>query len=185
MSDPKAEAKGAAEMEPVEAKVIEKKYTHLHRMVSTLADEAAVAGSSDFDIDGFMEGILAGETDEEVFGAQELSSLASKDYLLAPFYLKEEGIKWMRSTVTNGFPFYALLTVVDQETGEEVAVNGGGMSFVSVLYRLQELNYFNPEEYPDGRLLQFVGKDTSAGYTVVLLKPVAPIKRATARAAKG
>lgn len=173
-----------AELAPVEAKVIEKKYAHLLNMVTTLNNEAMVQGSSDFDIDGFMEQILAGETDEEVFGAQELGSIASKDYLNAPFFLKADGIKWMRSTVANGFPFYALLTVRDQESGEEFMLNAGGMSATSVVYRLEELNYFNPEEYPEGRLLQFVGKPTASGNTVVLIKPVAPVKRAAARAAK-
>lgn len=179
------DSNSTATVDTIEAKVIEKKYAHVLNMVTALAEEASVPGASDFDVDGFMESILSGETDEEVFGAQELASLASKDYLNAPFLLKADGIKWMRSTIAQGFPFYALLMVTDQESGEEVVVNTGGMSSVSVIYRLEELNYFNADEHPDGRLLQFVGKPTSSGNMVVLIKPVAPVKRAAARAAKG
>lgn len=174
----------AAVSEPVEGKVLAQKFANLKNMVDTLSNEASVQGTSAFDVDAFMESILSGESEDEVWEAQELSSLASKDYTEKPFYLKPDGIKWMRSGITNGFPFYAMLTGIDQESGEEVVVNGGGTSFVSVLYRLEELDAFNAEKHPNGRLLKFVAKPTLTGNTVILLKPVSEPKTVKARAPK-
>jgi hypothetical protein len=163
-------------------------YTGLRTMIETLRKIAVTPETQTFDVDKFMEGILQGQTPDEVFEAQQLTALSSQDYLEEPFYLKADGISWRYSALADGFPFYAMITATERESGEEITVNGGGFSFVTTLFRLQTLNWFDPAKHPHdaekGQLMKFQGKRTLSGNTVVLLMPVrSPAqKRASARA---
>ena len=155
-----------------EREALEKKFVNLRRMVNQLSTEVDLEGPA-FDVDAFMERILSGETEEEVFEAQELGSIATQDYLGKPFFLRPDDVKWMRSTIEDAarwFPFYAFLKVRDLESGEMVSLNGGGTSFVTVLWRLLDMGAFNGFE-DDGRAFVLEGKKTGKGFDVVLLKP--------------
>lgn len=160
-----SEIETAAETKVLTAK---EKYPVLHRMVTQLAIETDL-GERDYDVESIMETILSGETAEEIFANQELGSIASQDYLGKPFYLKKEGITWMKSTLESGaFPFFAMIRVRDLETDEEVTINGGGTSFVSVLWKLADVGWLDDE-----KALILEGKQTGRGFTVVLVKPYA------------
>lgn len=150
------------------------KYKFMKRLVGRLATEVSLDGGfSDEEIYGFMENILSAETEEEVFARQTMGDMvASKDYLNKPFYLTSENIKWMKSSFQGGFPFYAILKVTDAESGAEVTIDGGGVSFCAVLAKLQDLRAFDGFEETKGRPMQLIGKPTSSGNTVVLVQPL-------------
>lgn len=166
--------------------VLSEQFKNMKSMIDLLKIEVSI-GEQDTstDIASIMENILSGESEEEVFARQEIGSTATKDYLNKPFALKAEDITWKASLLKGDgftFPFYALLRVTDIESGEELTLNGGGATFVSVLWKLQQLSAF--DGFENGRPLILVGKPTASGQTVVLLKPIAGSKRAAARAAK-
>ncbi len=151
--------------------------TRLAEVVETDPMEANKA-----DILAIMENILTAETPEELWARQEAGGTSSKDYINQPFTLRDEDITWKRSTIQGPttFPYYAMCKVTDVATGNDVMLNGGGFSFVSVLSKLQEFDLL------DGvNTFQLVEKGTSSGNTVILVKPVAvasPAKPAPAAA---
>lgn len=132
-----------------------------------------------------METMLGAETEEELFERQEAGLLSSKDYTLRPFRLLPEGISWKKSAQgfidQGGFPFYVILRVTDMETGNEVAVDSGAPSVISVIDKLLQWDdasrpldkrSFERFRADGGRPLQFVPKATSSGQSIVMLKPV-------------
>jgi hypothetical protein len=132
------------------------------------------------DILAIMENILAAETPEELWARQEAGGTSSKDYTNQPFTLKSEDVVWKKSTIVGPttFPYYAMCKVIDVATGNEVMLNGGGFSFVSVISKLQDF------EMLDGvNTFQLVEKATSSGNTVILVKPVAIAPVASAKRA--
>lgn len=165
------------EVEVTQSKTdLAQKLPQLHRMISQLAITTELEKS--FDMDSFMERILAGESEEEVFEAQNLASVATKDWTDKPFFLRADDVQWMKSTLEDGaFPFYAILNVRDMETNEMVSLNGGGLSFVTVLWKLIDMGAFDKFE-DDGKPLVLKKKATSRGYEVVLLMPYALPKSA-------
>lgn len=143
------------------------------KLMATL-EEVAESTSEEthkFDIFSIMENILTAETPEELWERQEAGGISSKDYINQPFQLLADNLTWRRSQLQGSsttFPFYAMLRVHDMATDTEKIINGGGFSFVSVLSKLQEWNMLT-DEYT----YQLVEKQTSNGYNVVLIKPVA------------
>lgn len=130
-----------------------------------------------------MESMLAAESEEELFDRQEAGAVSSKDFVLRPFRLLPENIQWKNSNKAyieqGGFPFYALITVTDMETGDRVVIDSGSPSVISILSKLVEFDdpsravrSFEPHRERGGRPLQFVEKPVSSGYSVILLKPV-------------
>jgi hypothetical protein len=133
-----------------------------------------------------MDNILAAETEEELFARQEAGATAGRDFVNRPFRLLPENVTWKKSNdgfiKQGGFPFWALLRVLDMETDEYVVIDCGGKSVVAVLDKLLQ---FDDESRPlqsrsferfraeGGRPLQFVAKPVSSGQAVLLLKPVA------------
>jgi hypothetical protein len=155
---------------------VKQKFPTLMRMVKQLATEVQLQ-DREYNIESIMEQILSGESAEEIFQAQDLGSVASKDYIGRPFYLKTDGVTWMKSTLEDGtFPFYAMIRVRDLESEDEVTLNGGGASFVSVLWKLQDIGFLDEE-----KALVLESKKTSAGYEVVLVKPYALPKSVKAK----
>lgn len=156
---------------------------HIRSLIGKLELEATVdSKSSTYSI---MERILAAETEEEIFDAQEAGSIGSKDHTLQPFRLQASGIEWKKSGQVyidqGGFPYYALLHVTDIATGEELVINAGGPSVVSVLSNLLSLDGderpiekrpFERYREEGGRPLQFVPKPVASGFSVILLRPV-------------
>lgn len=156
------------------------------KLMATLSEvaEATSQETHEYDILSIMENILTAETPEELWERQRAGGISSKDYINKPFQLLSDNLTWRRSTLQGSsttFPFYAMCRVKDLESGQEKIVNGGGFSFVSVLSKLQDFGMLT-EDYT----YQLIEKQTSAGYNVVLIAPVATAgsaKRAT-RAAK-
>lgn len=126
------------------------------------------------DAASIMESILSAETEEGVFAAQEGGSLSTQDYVNKPFRLLPENVQFRKSTIEGqGLPFYALMRVTDEETGDELVVNGGGNSFVSVLWKLIQLGALEGYGKSGGRMFMVAEKGTQSGFTVLLLKPLA------------
>lgn len=145
----------------------------------------AVTETATADRFAIMEAILAAESEDELFEKQEAGTVSSKDYLNKPFRLLPENITWKKSGQSyidqGGFPFYVLLRVTEMATGDDIVIDCGSFSVISVLDKLLEFDTEDREpekrsferfRADGGRPLQFVGKQATNG-TVVLLKPVA------------
>lgn len=162
------------------------KHPALRDMVRVMALEAEVSGadkSDDFVMD-VMENILQADSVEDIFAAQESGMISGKDFTARPFYLSTDGISIVRSNIEGGgLPFYALLRVTEIATGEEVALNCGGKTFMAVLHALMKKDYFDvTDENPLGRSVVIIGTPSPAG-AYLSLKPFV-IKTAKERVAK-
>lgn len=157
--------------------------TEVRTLLTRLQNEVQFAEESGGTALSIMESMLAAESEEELFDRQEAGAISSKDFVLRPFRLLPENIQWKKSNQAfveqGGFPFYALITVTDMETGERVVIDTGSPSCISVLSKLVEFDEetrpkrsFEPFREKGGRPLQFVGKPVASGNTVILLKPV-------------
>jgi hypothetical protein len=175
-------------------KELQKQYPALYRMVDAMRTEAdihASAPNGGLDIYGIMDSILSADVDitdaDALFGLQEIGGMSTKDFIDIPFRLSADNIRWMRSTITSSpFPFYAQFDVVTVEGDQAVAVNGGGLTFCSMLWKLTDVGYF--DQFPDKTAsLVIKGKSTTAGNTVLILKPwgVAPKPRSGGKRSTG
>lgn len=164
---------------------VKTEFPHLRRMIEQIAMEVALPENQQFDVGDFMNNILGSETVEEVFKNQVLGSTATKDFTDRPFTVHKDNIWWATSTITEpgAFPYYVMMIVTDQETREEVTLNGGGSTFCAVVRRLQELDFFG--QYPDGAPMMLVGKSTQKGNEVIMLKPLAAPPTAAKKSARG
>lgn len=160
-------------------------FAELSALVERLKLETTIGAEDEFrvDIASIMENILRAESEEEVFARQEAGGVASKDYVNRPFTLQVEGIQWKPTGAAfradGAFPFYAMLNVVDSETGNEMLINAGGATVVAVLDRLARLGALD-----DARSLMFVEKPVASGYTVILLRPIKTAAAPSPRAKK-
>jgi len=147
-----------------------RKIDRLSTLDSSVMDNAIVK---------IMSGILGATDLNEVFAAANAGTTAGKDFLNVPFLLQgselgENGsdIQWKKSAAVyaegNGFPWYTLAKVTDLQTGEQRTINCGGFTYVSVIYRLQELNAFDEFVEQGGMPIILSGKQTGAGFTVVI-----------------
>jgi len=120
-----------------------------------------------------INSILAAETEEELFKAQEAGVLSAKDFVNQPFRLKSENVSWRRSNIeSSALPFFAIMKILDLEDGEEKMLACGGATFMVVLDKLISFGSLDrPEDSDQGRSLQITAKRTSRGYDVLLLKP--------------
>lgn len=156
----------------------QEQFPGIKTMVQRLEIESSIETNDDglgTDVASILESILAAGSVEDVFKAQELGTIASKDFLMRPFNLRSEDITWRRST-QGTFPFYALMRVTDLETGEQVTLNGGGITFVGIIYSLQNKGALDG----DGMDLMLWEKSTQSGNSVVLVKPVVPAPKTRA-----
>jgi len=135
---------GAIAVASVETTVAALEETHpgLAAMIRGLAVEASFAetnGDAETFVLNIMEGILSAESEDEIFEAQEAGGTSGKDFANRPFTVNDSGIVWRISNIENdkGFPFYAMMTVTEIATGEEVTLTCGGKTFVCVLRALQ------------------------------------------------
>jgi hypothetical protein len=135
------------------------------------------------DIAAIMENILRADSEEEVFARQEAGGVASKDYVNRPFTLSVEGIQWKLTGHAfregGSFPFYAMLKVVDSETGNDMLINAGGATVVAVLDKLARLGALD-----EPRSLMFVEKPVASGFSVILLRPIKTAAAPSPRAKK-
>jgi hypothetical protein len=158
-------------------------------MVIALGNEVQANGPSDNSfVLGLLEQILAADGFDEIFAAQESGgSTSGQDFTMVPFLLKGEDVQFMQSRMGD-FPFYALLTVTELQSGEQRAVNCGGQTFVTVLYGLREKGYFTTEKGcpEEGRSLMIKATPTSEEKAYLSLLPFAGAAKpaATARAKK-
>jgi hypothetical protein len=161
----------------------------LSLMVRELANEATAAeanGTGDEFVMDLMERILNADTADAVFDAQESSMVSGKDFSSRPFVIASaDDIEWRRSTQVNtdggGFPLYAVMRVTEIATGDEVMLNCGGKTFVTVLYALIKRDYFNAALHPAGRSLVIVAVPSPAGAYLKLQ----PFKRPESRGKSG
>lgn len=157
----------------------------IRRLLGKLSIEAQATANDPAASLAIMESILRAESEEELFERQQAGTTSSKDYVLRPFRLLPENIAWKRSgqgyVEQGGFPFYALLRVTDIETGNEVVVDSGSTSVLSVLERSIDLDdesrpmekrFYERFRKDGGRPLQFVPKAVQSGYNVITLMPV-------------
>lgn len=155
----------------------------LRQMLQVMALESSSVTDEDANTDfllKLMENILTAETFEDVFTTQTAGMLSGKDHTDKPFWLKESGISIRKSTKDGQLPFYAVLNVVDIETGEELTLNCGGTTFLTVLHKLRMDDYFSAEKGcpEEGRPLVLVAKESPAG-AYLLLMPYRIITPAT------
>ena len=141
------------------------------------------------DVASIMENILRAETEDEVFARQDAGTVATKDYVNRPFRLTPEDVTWKMTgpafREAGAFPFYALIKVTDVQSGDSLILNGGGATFVAVLDRLIQLGGLSGYENEGGRTLMIVEKPVASGFSVLLLKPVATGKKASATKTSG
>jgi hypothetical protein len=161
-----------------EAGVLEvrKDYPAMRSALAVMANEAEQADTSG-NVEEFVmdigESVLAAESIEDVFAAQDKSGMiAGKDFVNRPFYLASENITIVKSAKENGFPFYAIMRVIEIATGEEVVLNCGGKTIMPVIFRLQQLGFFDPtEENPYGAAVVILAKAASGDNAYLLLAP--------------
>lgn len=152
---------------------LERQYPRMADMVRDLRASAALIDGEEqrmADISEILENILSAPSEAELFQAQEANGLSTQDFVNTPFRLRATDIQWRNSTFDAGFPVYASMRI-RQDDGTETRLNGGGWSFVSVLYKLLSFGSFDGYE-DEGRPFIIVEKQTQSGYTVLLLKPL-------------
>ncbi len=160
-------------------------YPHLAGMIAELSAAAEIAESTaglstaDF-VASIMENILAAESFDDIFAAQQSGGVSGKNFVNRPFViLSAEDIIWRKSTVADArFPLYAQMTVYPLDAPETpIQVSCGGETFVAVMYALLQRDYFNAEKNPEGRSFQLTSTDSTNGAYLSLLPfkmPVAP-----------
>lgn len=121
-----------------------------------------------------MSGILNADSEDAIFAAANAGTTSGKDFIDNPFMLKSEAIQWKKSAAAfqeqGGFPFYALMRVMDMMTGELRVLNCGGLSFLTTLWKLAQLGVIAQYDDNGGMPLVLTEKAASSGYTVLLLK---------------
>lgn len=127
-----------------------------------------------------MSKILTADTEEALFAAANAGTTAGKDFLGIPFQFMwndESGqpkTELKRSAAVfreqGGFPYYYLMTVMNTQTGEELIVNCGGYTFMSVAWKLHDTGWINDYKLSGPKALILEGKPAPNG-TVVLAKP--------------
>lgn len=158
-------------------------YSEVRNLLQRLEIESSLESDNRQAQLSIIQGLLAAESEEELFERQEAGTISSKDFLGRPFRLLPENIAWKKSASqyveAGGFPFYALLQVTDIEKDEGVVLDAGGYTVVSILDKLMQFDdesrpmekrSFEPYRGFGGRALVFDGKPATNG-TVVLLKP--------------
>jgi len=158
----------------------------LRAMVQNLRTETEdLAVDSDVFVMDLMEQILAADTVEDIFAAQEAGLLSGKDFTNRPFLLKEEDIIVVRSNLRTGFPFYARMQVTEIGMGEPpLTLACGGKTFMAVLLALRTKGYFKTDKaYPEGKPLVLIATESGDG-AYLSLRPFAGYRPANASAKK-
>jgi hypothetical protein len=173
-----------------DGKALAERHPGLYRAIMQMSTEADLNVREGNTIDPYtiMDNILSAEIDTDddgaLFGLQTIGTTASKDFIDTPFYLKSDGIVWMKSTIVDApFPFYAMLNVTTVEGDEEITLNGGGSTLCAMLFKMRDTGYFDKPDFKEkGAPLVFKAKSTLSGNTVVLIQPWGarkPAKRAS------
>jgi hypothetical protein len=131
-------------------------------------------GTLDTSVLDIMSRILDATDEDAIFAAANAGTKASKMFLNTPFRLPSNGITWKKSGAQyieqGGFPWYALTRVIDLSTGEEETINGGGLSYVTTLYKLWKTGTLARYDADGGMPLILEGKPAVKG-SIVLIKP--------------
>lgn len=110
-----------------------------------------------------LERIMAAETFEEAFVPQKIDAWRDK-YLEVP--VKVLGVHFNRSTIEGGLSsVYAVVDLVDTNTGETATVTCGGRNVLVQLLKMLEKG----EEWMD-REVRLTQRQTSEGYKVLWLE---------------
>lgn len=131
-------------------------FPHLGNMLAILDDIATEQENSGADLAmEIAEKILASETFEDLFRAQEAGTTSGKEFVNRPFLFKPSEVTWKRSREgyinQGGFPFFFFARVLDLETGEEVIINCGGKTVVAMVYKMCHTPSFWEGEHANGR----------------------------------
>lgn len=155
------------------------RYEGVKAMVAQLNVEASLAENDtrsalEFQMD-IVERILSGETEEEIFEAQEAGGESGKDFINRPFRLAGADLEFVQSQIktANAFPFYARMRVTEIVTGDEHSITCGGFSVVAVLYALR-LRGFLQEDV--AKAMTFTAKSTASGNMRLAVTPYAEPK---------
>lgn len=144
-------------------------FAHEVDALSTVDD-----GQLDTSVMDIMSRILGATDEDAIFAAANAGTIATKHFLNTPHRLPSTGITWKKTAAqyieTGGFPWYALTRVIDLSTGEEKTLNGGGISYITTLYKLWKVGILAKHDDDGGMPLILEGKPAARG-TVVLVKP--------------
>lgn len=102
----------------------------LASMVGAPVDESRAA------INAIVEQIFSADTPEEVLADSE--GVGADEMRDIP--LRLESVRFERSTIEAGEPFYAVMMCVDSRTGKTVVVTCGAMRVVAQIMKLVQLN---------------------------------------------
>lgn len=170
-------AKTTDETAPETAVAVPRPLANVAQMITVLEIEASVNADSGVDASlQIMENILAAETEEDLFQAQEAGTTSGKDFVNKVFRMTSEGIEWRRSRQTyidqGGFPFFFLARILDVETNQELVINCGGKTVVSMVHKLQKLGGFDRFQAEGGRPLMLRANAAESGNDFLTIHPV-------------
>lgn len=136
---------------------------------ATLTEGMDAAGALKFQLE-IAERILLGTTEEEIFEAQEAGSTSGLDFAGHAFTLLSDDLEFVQTAIRseNAFPFYCRLRAHVIGTDDDVAVTCGGLSVVTVLYKLREIGSIN-DETPKALIIKATA--TANGNTRLSLMP--------------
>lgn len=126
---------------------------------------------------GIMHEIITAESVDGVFAAQDAGSSSGRDRIDEPFYAAS--ITWVRSNRTGdgSFPAYARIQGYDLATQEAIEFSCGGLTVITVLWRLEQFGAFakGVEENGFGMPLVLRGKSsaTNPDHVFLTVRPVA------------
>lgn len=133
-------------------------------------------------IEGIQAGILAAQSDDEVFEAGEAGLLSGEDMLEKPLAIL--GYAFNRSGFDEGgLPVYAVITALDlsQEGKPEVQFSLGGETCLTQLFRWESLERFTERAKRGGFLCAIKSKPTKTGNTVLYFRPLTAAEKQLAK----
>lgn len=165
-------------------------FPHLAGMVRDLNGRAIAREETGESIaTQIMEQILAADTFEDLFRAQEAGTVAGKNYTDRPFILRPENVEWRRSRdvfiEAGGFPFFFFARVQDVETGDEIVINCGGQTVVAMMYKLTTSPQYWTDA-PDGRMFSLRSNSAAeSDFEYLTIHPVRSVASAPATGKRG
>lgn len=137
-------------------------------------------------VHGVLENILNAESWDDIFEAQDSGMQSGKDFVGIPFLIASAAdIEWRTSTKGDtsqgAFPYFAVITATELQTGEPVTFGCGATTFCVALHQLKKRGYFDdqPEE---GRALVIQEHPTDEGRSYLTIRPYKQPERGKRRA---
>lgn len=120
--------------------------------------------------------ILSAETVDDVFAFAEAGTKSGEDIIGRPILITE--LEWMRSGFTDGFGFYALITVIDGKGNTEQVSIGAGNACAQLfrLSRMDDKVTGKPALFVTPMTLFKRERATASGYYPLWFRPVSDPK---------